>query len=255
LQRVGFNLPELDAMLNGGFARGTSTVLAGSLGTGKTLLALHFAIAGICAGEPAIYLSFREREHDLLRMAQPFALSSSLTAALDSANGKALTLVAMPPLQIDPDIVAERLVALLDQTGERRLVIDSIVELARAIERSNYPERLDDYLAALVQACRMRDVTMLVTTETTKSEAAILDFSSGPLSVMAENVLLLQQETYRARQHHVLSVLKMRYSAYDPTLREFIIAPPEGLRVLEPLETASESPNGMAGEHTAAGQG
>ena len=253
LERAGFNLPELDTMLNGGFARGTSTILAGSLGTGKTLLALHFAIAGVRTGEPVIYLSFRERERDLMRVAQPFALSGSLTSALGSGNG--LALVEMPPIQIDPDIVADRLVALLDQTGARRLVIDSIAELTRAIERSSYPERLDDYLAALVQACRMRDVTMLVTKETTTSEAATLDFSSGPLSVVAENVLLLQQETYRARQHHVLSVLKMRYSAYDPTLREFIIAPPEGMRVLEPPETASGSSNGMTAEQSvAAGQ-
>ncbi|HEV8194918.1 MAG TPA: ATPase domain-containing protein, partial [Ktedonobacterales bacterium] len=204
-RRANFDLPELDGMLEGGFARGTSVVLAGSLGTGKTLLALHFALAGISTGEPAIYLSFRERKQDLSRLARPFALNSTMTSALAAENG--LTLVSIPPNQIEPDIVADRLLELLYQAGARRLVIDSIDELTRVIARSRYPERLDDYLIALVQACRAQNVTMLVTKETTKSAAATLDFSSRPLSVMAENVLLLQQATYRARQHHVLAAL------------------------------------------------
>ncbi len=245
-ERANFGLPELDAMLAGGFARGTSAVLAGSLGTGKTLLALHFALAGVHAGEPGIYLSFRESEQDMLRAAQPFALGDALRAALAAENG--LRLVTIPPLQVEPDIVADRLLNLIDQTRARRLVIDSIDELTRAIERGNYPERLDDYFSALVQACRARNVTMLVTKETTKSEAATLDFSSGPLSVVAENVLLLQQAIYHARQHRVLSMLKMRYSAYDPTPREFVIAPPEGLRILGPLESESGASQGIAAE-------
>jgi circadian clock protein KaiC len=248
-KRASFDLPELDGMLEGGFARGTSVVLAGSLGTGKTLLALHFALAGVRTGEPAIYLSFREREQDLSRLARPFALSSLMTSALAARNG--LTLVSIPPIQIEPDIVADRLLELLRQTGARRLVIDSIDDLTRAIDRSSYPGRLDEYLAALLQACRAQDVTMLVTKETTKSAAATLDFSSGPLSVLAENVLLLQQATYRARQHHVLSVLKMRYSAYDATLREFIIAPPEGIRVLGPPESAPGMLVGIEAEQAA----
>jgi circadian clock protein KaiC len=49
--RAIFGIPELDALLGGGLTRGTSTLIVGSIGTGKTLLSLHFALAGALAGE------------------------------------------------------------------------------------------------------------------------------------------------------------------------------------------------------------
>jgi circadian clock protein KaiC len=251
LERAGFDLPEMDRLLEGGFARGTSAVVAGSLGTGKTLFALQFALAGIRAGEPVIYLSFRESQRDLLRIAAPFALGGTLASALAAEHG--LSLLWVPPIQVEPDVVADRLLTLLDRSGARRLVVDSIDELTRALARGSYPERLDEYLAALVQACRARGVTMLLIKETTKGNAETLDFSAGPLSVVAENVLLLRQVTHRARQHHVLSVLKMRYSASDATLCEFAIVPPDGIRVLGPLEaTVERAPSARRG-HGASG--
>ncbi len=50
--RAAFGLAELDSLLGGGLTRGTSTLVVGSLGTGKTTLALHFALAGAQAGAP-----------------------------------------------------------------------------------------------------------------------------------------------------------------------------------------------------------
>lgn len=53
-------------------------------------------------------------------------------------------------------------------------------------------------------------------------------------------MLLLQQLAYRGRLHRVLSVLKMRFSSHDYTLREFLITSPEGIRVLTPDESGRE---------------
>ena len=60
------------------------------------------------------------------------------------------------------------------------------------------------------------------------------------LAVLAENVLLLQQLAYRGRLHRVLSVLKMRFSDHEYTLREFLITSPKGIRVLTPDESGRE---------------
>lgn len=62
--RAPFDLPELDALL-GGLTRGTSTLVAGSPGTGKTLLCLSFALAGVAAGEPAVFLGFHKAAEEL----------------------------------------------------------------------------------------------------------------------------------------------------------------------------------------------
>jgi circadian clock protein KaiC len=76
--------------------------------------------------------------------------------------------------------------------------------------------------------------------ETPKMVTTELDFSTDALAVLAENVLLLQQLAYRGRLHRVLSVLKMRFSDHEYTLREFLITSPEGIRVLTPDESGRE---------------
>jgi circadian clock protein KaiC len=131
--RASFGLPELDALLDGGLVRDTSTLLAGSVGVGKTAMALHFALAGARAGEPTIYLSFRETIAQLLLRADAFALGPELRRA--AADGGTLTFLRFAPIELDPDIMADQLLAVLDRTAARRLVIDSILELERASSR------------------------------------------------------------------------------------------------------------------------
>jgi circadian clock protein KaiC len=137
---------------------------------------------------------------------------------------------------VDPDRVAHDLLTALEQTGARRVVIDSILELERAVGESSGQARVPNYLAAL----RTGGVTLLAIKETPKMVTTELDFSTDALAVLAENVLLLQQLAYRGRLHRVLSVLKMRFSDHDYTLCEFLITSPEGIRVLTPDESGRE---------------
>ncbi len=148
-------------------------------------------------------------------------------------------MLRMPPIQLNPDVVADRLLSELDRIGAKRLVVDSIYELERSIRVSEHPRRLDEYLAALVEALHVRQVTALFTRETEKALAASLDFSGEPLSVLAENVILLQQVVHNQNLYRVLSVLKMRLSPHDNSLREFRITTPAGITVLDPVESSS----------------
>jgi len=241
-ERASFGLEELDRLLGGGLTRETITVVAGSLGTGKTLLALHFALAGVRREEPVLFLGFRENLRQLLLTADTFDLG--LREAL--APGAGLTLLRLPPVELDPDVLANRLITTLDNIGARRLVIDSVTELERGVLRGGDPGRVDDYLAALVEALRARAVTTLAVRESPKIVTSDFDVSADTLSMLAENVLLLQQVTYRDRLHRVLSVPKMRFSAHDVLLREFRIVPPTGIEVLAPLDSGVEALTGIA---------
>ncbi len=233
--RAPFGLPALDALLGGGLTRDSRTLVVGRLGTGKTLLALHFALDGVRAGEPTVFLGFRESPGQLAQKADLFALGEGLRAAL--APGGGLTLLRLPPVELDPDVLAARLLAALDRAGARRLVVDSMAEIERAAVTAGDPGRLDDYLAALVEALRARGITSLFTKELRTTLAADIDFTEEPLAVFTENVVLLRQVAHRGRLRRVLAVLKMNFSDHDATLREFTIAPPAGIRVLAPFES------------------
>jgi circadian clock protein KaiC len=242
-ERVLFALPEFDALLGGGLTRETSTLVLGNPGTGKTLLALHWALTGVDAGDPVLYLGFRENRRQLLLFADAFALGPRLRAALLSGGG--LTLLRLPPVELDVDVVADRLLAALDQMGARRLVIDSIAELERAVAGSD-PGRVDDYLAALVEALRARRLTTLVLKDTAALVATDLAVSADRLAVLAENIVVLQRVTYRDQLHRVLSVPKMRFSAHELRLREFTITAPTGIQVRAPGKSEAGVLTGIA---------
>ena len=123
--------------------------------------------------------------------------------------------------------------------------------MRHAILRGPDLQRLEDYLAALLQAVRARNVTALLVKETDKALASTLDFSSDPLSVLAENVVLLQQAAYEGQLHRILSVLKLRFSDHDTALREFRIRAPRGIEVLEQAESESGVLEGITREQEA----
>jgi circadian clock protein KaiC len=245
--RASFGLDELDLLLGNGLTRGTSTLLAGSLGIGKTILGLYFALNGVSQGEPTLFLSFRETGAQLLQKADNFSQGANLRAALAAKNG--LVLQRWEPVELDPDQVATRLINAIDRIGARRVVIDSIAELERAIAESSGRERSSNYLAALLSILRERGVTLLAIKETPKTTTSELDFSADTLSILAENVVFLQNIAYRGILHNVLSVLKMRFSAHDYVLREFKISSPDGLRVLSPDESGQEVMLGLIEQH------
>ncbi|GAC1433575.1 MAG: ATPase domain-containing protein [Chloroflexota bacterium] len=235
-ERAAFGLPELDALLGGGLSRETSTFLLGSPGAGKTLMAIRWVLHGITLGEPAVYLGFRENYRQLLLTATLFDREAHVRHSL--APGGLLTFVRLPPVELDPDVVAAALLDAIDRTDARRLVIDSIGEMERAVAEGTNQSRVPGYIAGLVEALRDRAVTTIAIRESAHLVATDLQVAAtDALTALAENVLLLQHVSVGDRLRRVLSTPKMRFSAHDMQIREFVIAPPEGIRVLAPGES------------------
>jgi circadian clock protein KaiC len=229
-------------MLNGGLTQQTMTILAGSPGTGKTLLSLQFLAAGLARGEAGLYLGFHESRAQLLAKAAQFGVPLA-----DAVATNRVRLMVRPPVALDADILAHELADALAAGGYGRLVVDSIVDLEALVP----PGRAREFLAALVTLLRGHQVTTIMNKEISRPFAADVDFTDLPISVLAENVLLLRQVPDDGRLRRVVSVLKMRFSEHDRRIREFTVDA-RGLVVLElsPGAAAADPDTVAHGEST-----
>jgi circadian clock protein KaiC len=104
-ERVSTGIHGLDEMLGGGLWRGSTTLLAGPSGAGKTTIGLQFALEGAHRGEQTLYMNFQENPTQLVRTIR------ALGVDLEEAQARGLDLVYASPveLQIDSIIVDPRL--------------------------------------------------------------------------------------------------------------------------------------------------
>jgi circadian clock protein KaiC len=239
-RRLGFGIPDLDAMFGGGLPSGTATLAAGGPGVGKTLLGLHFLMAGARVGETGLLVGFIE---DAPRLRQK-ALAFGMDLEAEERAGR-IRLLTLPSYELDPDRVARLLREAVEGRAIQRVVIDSVAELDHAfLERGRAP----DYFAALAHYLRVQNATCYLTLDVPKIIGQELDLTDSPLAVLAENLTLLRYVEYRGRLQRLLSVLKMRSSGHDPALRTFEITEGTGFRVVGDAPPAQGLLTGVARE-------
>jgi circadian clock protein KaiC len=223
--RVPFQVPELDQLLGGGLTAGTTTLMVGAPGVGKTMLGLTWALAGPEPAGRSVFLSFDERLPEM--HAKAAFLRLPLAAALEAGT---CTFLSLNPVHLNPDAVADAVLAALTPTT-RRVVLDNVGVLVQTLGR-----RAPDYLAALVNHMYAAGVTTLLLVEIKPFTGLQFDVTETPLSILADNIVIVQQVAAQGILRRVVAVLKMRFSAYDATLRELVIDS-GGVRVLTALQS------------------
>lgn len=225
--RVPFQLAELDHILSGGPTAGTITLLVGAPGVGKTTLGLSWALAGVTPTATSVFLNFEEQLPEV--RAKAAFLGLPFDAALEDGT---FTLLHLSPIQLNPDEMAARLLDAITPTTQR-VVIDNVRVIMQALG-----ERANDYLAALVRHLYTVGVTTLVLVEIKPFSGLQFDVAETPLSLLSDNIIIVQQAAAQGAVRRILAVLKMRYSSYDSTLRELLIDE-QGVRVLTPPQSAA----------------
>jgi circadian clock protein KaiC len=229
--RAPFAIPELDAMLQGGLATGTTTVVLGYSGSGKSTLGMHFLQSGAQAGEAGVLFGFYESPERLLQAADSIKLGlrQSRTAGLFSH-------VWQPPYEFGLDVLAERLLREIEQRQARRLVIDSLDGFRQA---SADPERTIRFMTALLNELRARGVTVLLTDETLKPSGPEMEMRIQGMSALVENLLLLEYVTISTNLRRLLAVVKQRGSRPNAFMREFRLTA-DGIVVAADAHSAEE---------------
>lgn len=211
--RVPFGIRALDAMLGGGLLSASSATLLGAPGTGKTLLGLSFLLEGARRGERGVYFGFYEPPHRLISRAEGLGLA--LQPHLEQG---VVRLLWQAPVERPLDALAEGLLEAVEG-GCRRLFIDGMLGFRLA---ALYPERLPAFLAALLDKLRALEVTVLISEELPLLWPRV-EMATPELAVLSDAVILTRYVERRAQLHRLISVMKMRESEYDTSIREFRI--------------------------------
>lgn len=236
-KRLQTGLPELDEMMSGGLPEGSVTLLAGSLGTGKTLACLHYALEGVRQGEKTLIVGFRETPHQLRDKARSLGLD--LETPLKEGQ---VAIVHHAPVDLVVDQVLWEMRSQLEQLRPQRLVLDGSADLQQALGDGN---RWAGLSASLAGVLRNTGVTALITKEVAQVVGPELDFSDTPLALLSENLLLFRHVEFRGELYRILSILKMRDSPHDHSIRQYGISD-RGMRVLARRESSEGVLAGIA---------
>jgi len=234
--RASTGVPSLDKMLGGGLAAGTTTMLLGPSGAGKTTLALHFLCAAT-AEEPAVFFGVYETPPRLEHKAAQVGLS------LDRlVSRRAVSVLWQPMTNRTLDGLGLRILDAVSRTGARRLVIDGLDGFRRA---TPHPERIPSFFTALANELRVRGVTTVYTVETPNFIGPNVEAPLTGVSALVENIIFMRFVEMNARLHRLLSVLKVRDSSYDSDVREFKITG-RGVELADTFSSAEDVLSGFA---------
>jgi circadian clock protein KaiC len=213
-ERIATGIPRLDAMLGGrGFFRGSSILLTGTPGTGKTIVSANFAHAAALRGERVLFFSFEESPNQIIRNMHSIGMHMEplvrrgllrFHSARPSLYGLEMHLATM-----FKEIAAFRpQVVIVDP-------ITSLMDAGTDFESKGMVTRLIDYLKG-------GQVTSLFTSLTQGGHA--LQQSEMAMSSLMDSWLLLQDFEGNGERNRVLYVLKARGMAHSNQIREFLIS-------------------------------
>ena len=236
-KRMG--IPRLDEMMQGGLPAGSTTLLLGASGTGKTLLGSHFLLAGSAQGEPGLYFGFHETPSQLERKLTRFGLD----IARARADGR-VEVLWQSPLEPILDVPAERLLEATRRGNVRRLFLDGVGGFQRAVGAA---PRLDLFLIALLSELQALEVTTICSVELPAlfSPTLELPMAISGIADLADDLLFLRYVELESHLYRLISILKMRESGYDPAIREFRITE-QGIDVAPTFASAQAILTGVA---------
>jgi circadian clock protein KaiC len=224
--RVEFGIAGLDRMMGGGAPEGTTTIVLGSSGTGRTTLGLHFLAAGFAKREPGLYFGFFESPPRLLRKGDQLGLQ--LTS---NAEKGLLEIVWQPAGELIIDALAERLLEVVSRRKIKRMVIDGLAGFEESTVRT---ERLGHFFKALTNELRGLGVTSVVTEELRELFASDIRMPVLASAGVVENIIVLRRLEAASELKRAIAVLKTRETPHDDKLRELAITD-RGLEVREPF--------------------
>ena len=202
---------ELDALLGGGLARGTSTLVMGPAGSGKSSFATLYAVRAAERGERVALFAFDEGRETLL--ARSRSLGMPLEPAIASGH---LTVQQIDPAELSPGQFAHGVRAAVER-GARMVILDSLNGFLQAMPDDTFLTlQLHELLAYLAQ----KGVLSLLLVAQHGVVGQELE-SPAEVSYLADTVVLMRFFESEGAVHKAISVMKKRTGAHETTIREY----------------------------------
>jgi len=218
------DIPEFDALLGGGVEQGSSAVIIGPSGTGKSTVAIQFAVAAIARGETAAIFVFDEELGLLFRRTR--SMGFDLEALRDQGS---LKIEQVDAAEMSPGEFTARVRERVDTARVKTVVIDSLNGYQAAMPEE---KALILHIHELLQYLNRQGASTFLTV----AQHGLIDEMQTPVDVtyLADTVILLRYFEASGRVKRAVSVIKKRTGAHEDTIREFRIGP-RGLSVGAPV--------------------
>jgi circadian clock protein KaiC len=223
-EAVATGIPELDSILGGGLHRGTTTLILGPAGTGKSSLALLYAKGAAARNERAMIFTFDETLSIML--ARSKALGLDLEPGMQRG---VLTAQQIDPAELSPGEFAVRVKKGVE-AGAKLVVIDSLNGYLSAMPGENY---LINQLHELSTYLNQQGViTILI-----MAQHGLVNVTEAPvdLSYLADTVVSLRYFEFQGEVRKAVAVIKKRSGGHEKSIREFQLREGQGIRVGPPL--------------------
>ena len=219
--RISSGIAPLDRMLAEGYGPGSSTLVAGPSGAGKTLMGLHFIFRGAANGEPGVIATLQENPSQLQKVVRGFGWS---------LENERVAVMYRSPNDVYIDEWVYELLERIETTGATRVMIDSLSDLQYATPD---PIRFREFIYSLTQRLSRAGISPIMTSEVPEL-FHVGRLAEYGISHLSDNVILLQYLRAESRLLRTVTILKSRASAHDPEIREFDITP-DGIILGEPI--------------------
>lgn len=208
-------LPALDSLLGGGLERGTSTLIVGAAGTGKSTIAAQFAVAAASRGQCAAFFIFDESIDTLL--GRTASLGINLRKCVDSGQ---ITLQQIDPAELSPGEFTHQIRLAVEQQEASMVVIDSLNGYLNAMPGERF---LTIQLHELLMYLGHKEVaTLLIGAHQGLIGGSMV--TPVDASYLADTVILMRYFEARGEVRQAVSVMKKRGGHHERAIREFRMA-------------------------------
>jgi circadian clock protein KaiC len=225
VERLHSGLDAMDTLLGGGIERGTSTLVIGAAGTGKSTLAAHFVTAAAERGQKSAMFLFDENVTTLLSR----TASLGIDLARHYADGR-VTLQQIDPAELSPGEFTHAIRHAVEELGVTIVVIDSLSGFLNAMPGEKFLViQLHEVLSYLGQK---GVATLLIGAQQGLIGSAMI--TPVDASYLADAVVLMRYYETRGEVRQAISVMKKRSGSHERTIRDFRMEQ-EGIRIGQPL--------------------